>query len=412
MRHRDKRILAMRKTRLILVNSVLTAFVVTLLFGCGVNTQKQELVQQKIDSVKSIFAPDKRIALYDLSAMSESGKWLIKGETNLKEAKQALIEALTGAGILFSDKITVLPDSTVKKPWGIINLSVANIRYKPGHSQELVSQALLGTPVKIIKTKGYWNLVQTPDNYMGWLDGTAVFEMNKDEFNLWQKSDHLIYTAHAGFVWSKETMQKPVSDITAGSILRLDKETKTGYYVTFPDNRAGFIAKNEANPFGDWMNSHSYSQEKILETAMPFLGHPYLWGGTSTKGVDCSGFTKTVYFLNGLVLQRDASQQELYGENIPTDNNFEQLQPGDLLFFGRAQTDSTTKRVTHVGIYAGNLEFIHAAGRVFYDSFNPEAENYNGFRKNSLVSVKRVLNSINTPGIEKITDNSFYKPQQ
>lgn len=390
----------------------LIAFFVGALASCNNQSAKVKLLQHKMDSIKLVYAPDKRTAIFDLSIENENGQWMVKGETNLPKAKAALIEAFNEEQIVFTENVKILPDTTVKQPFGIISLSVANIRSMPGHSQELVSQALLGTPVKVIKTKGYWSLIQTPDNYLGWLDGTALFEMTKKEFNHWQKGKKIVYTNHAGFVWDNKKRDKSISDITAGSFLNLVDEEKEGFTVVFPDGREGFVKKDEAMHFEAWMNQHDYTSKSILNTAFKFLGHPYLWGGTSTKGVDCSGFTKTVYFLNGMVLQRDASQQELYGEEVSTENNFEQLKPGDLLFFGRAKTDSTTKRITHVGIYAGNLEFIHAAGRVFYDSFNPEAENYNEYRKKSLVSVKRYLNSINTQGIEKITDNSFYKPQQ
>jgi len=131
------------------------------------------------------------------------------------------------------------------------------------------------------------------------------------------------------------------------------------------------------------------------------LGRRYLWGVTSTKGIDCSGFTKTSYFSQGIMLARDASQQALYGEELDVSNfNF---QPGDLLFFGRSKD-----RITHVGMYIGNDRFIHSSGRVRINSFNPDDDDYEQGRKKSLVAACRVLNSLNTGQIIPIKDHLWY----
>jgi cell wall-associated NlpC family hydrolase len=133
-----------------------------------------------------------------------------------------------------------------------------------------------------------------------------------------------------------------------------------------------------------------------------------LWGGTSAKGMDCSGFTKMVYFLNGIVLERDASQQVNQGSLIDTQNGFDKLQTGDLLFFGEHKTDSTKERVTHVAIYLGNYQYIHEAGRVKINSFDKDASNFNEYRLKHFIRAKRILNSIDKNGISSIKRNKFY----
>ena len=160
-----------------------------------------------------------------------------------------------------------------------------------------------------------------------------------------------------------------------------------------------------------WEELFSPNQEAIVETAKRFLGLPYLWGGTSSKALDCSGFTKTVFFMNGIILQRDASQQALYGEPADASANYKYLEPADLLFFGNQKTDSTDERVTHVGIYIGNGDIIHSssgAGYVKINSLVPGTENYNAYLDSIFICARRILKCIGQPGIESVFSNELY----
>ena len=114
---------------------------------------------------------------------------------------------------------------------------------------------------------------------------------------------------------------------------------------------------------------------------------------TSSKGMDCSGFTKTVYFMNGLIIPRDASQQIQAGRDVDPELNFSDLLKGDLMFFGRKATDSSGQKVTHVAIWLGNDkgEFIHSSGRVKLGSIDPESQWYDPFNKNRYLGSRRYL---------------------
>src|SRR5690606_23920156 len=135
----------------------------------------------------------------------------------------------------------------------------------------------------------------------------------------------------------------------------------------------------------------SPTTDSLVNTSFAFKGLPYLWGGTSFKGVDCSGFTKTVYFMNGLIIPRDASQQIHTGILVDDKRNLTKLQPGDLLFFGRAATDSTSEKVVHVGIWIGNNEFIHASGNVHVSSMDSSAANFDEYNYTRYLRTKRLL---------------------
>ena len=365
-----------------------------------------------IKEVKEKFVPDKRVAIFNVETEESGSKIIIKGETNLPDAKAELVSLLKEANLNFEDETEMLPSEKLgDKTFGIINLSVANIRSNPDHPAELATQSLLGTPINVFKKgeNGFY-LVQTPDDYTAWLDDDGFTFMNKEELNNWKESKKIVYLDEYGFSFLQPDINSPhVSDLVAGNLLKLVGEEENFYKVNYPDGREAFINKDEAKPFDNWYASLNPTGETILNTAYRFMGIPYLWGGTSTKGMDCSGFTKTVYFLNGIVLPRDASQQVYTGELVDTKNGWENLKPGDLLFFGMRAKENRKERITHVAIYIGDGDFIHAAGRVRINSFNKNKSYYSQYRDNLFIRAKRILTSVGKNGIDKILDNNFYK---
>ena len=373
---------------------------------------KMEKVNSIIQNVKEKFAPDKRVAIFDIEAIESGNNIIFKGETNIPEAKSEFVKNMNDSGFKFDDQIELLPSKILgDKKFGVINLSVANFRAKTEHSAELVTQAILGTPIKILKKgeDGYY-LIQTPDNYISWLDDDGIEFMNEADYINWSNSKKIIYLNEYGFSYSKpDANSNHVSDLVAGNLLKVVSEEKNFYKVNYPNNREAFIKKDESKLFNNWYSELIPNGETILNTAYRFMGIPYLWGGTSAKGMDCSGFTKTVYFLNGIILARDASQQVDTGELVDTKDGWQNLQAGDLIFFGRKGDENRKERVTHVAIYIGDGDFIHAAGRVKINSFNKNKTYYSRYRDNAFIRAKRILTSVGKNGIERILDNSFYK---
>lgn len=389
----------------------LALFILITLYTTTKAQDEMEKVNSIFQQVQEKFAPDKRTAVFNLEAVESENKFTLKGETNIADAKSEFIRLMKESNLNFEDLIEMLPSEKLgDNKYGVINLSVANFRSKPDHPAELVTQAILGTPVNILKKgeDGYY-LIQTPDGYISWLDDDGVQFMTEKEINDWLSSPKIIYLKEYGFSYSEaDVNSQTVSDLTAGNLLKIMGEDSDFYLVNYPDNRTAYVKKDEAKLFNDWYNSLNPTGETILNTAKRFMGIPYLWGGTSTKGMDCSGFTKTVYFLNGIILQRDASQQVNTGELVDTENGWENLQAGDLLFFGRKAKGDKNERITHVAIYIGDGDFIHAAGRVKINSFNPSKSYYSDYRKSGFIRAKRILTSVGKNGIEKILDNSFY----
>ena len=196
--------------------------------------------------------------------------------------------------------------------------------------------------------------------------------------------------------------------LVIGDILKYAGNENGFCKVTYPDGRTAYIKADECKDFEKWLSERNPTTDNIIKTAKTFMGIPYLWGGTSAKGMDCSGFTKTVFFLNGIVLPRDASQQVNIGEPVDTKDKLDDLIPGDLLFFGKKGDADTKQKITHVAIYLGDGDFINAAGRIRIDSFSKDKPNYSAYRDDSFVCAKRVLNSIGSNGVTTIANNKFY----
>lgn len=369
----------------------LTPLFLLLLMAC--EPERKAEADQVINELKDKFAPDSRVALFDIKAVSVDGNLILKGESNLPEAVDALRETLTAEGFSFADSIQLLPDTALAgKHYGIVQLSVANLRSAPKHAAELSTQATLGTPLKVLRKKRGWYLVQTPDKYIAWIDSGGLITLNKEDFNNWKAAKKLIYLKPFGFSYKKPTADaQTVSDLVSGNILELSGEDQKFYQVKYPDQTLAYVAKKDMQPYDEWLEAINISGSALVGTSKKLMGVPYLWGGTSFKGVDCSGFTKTVFFLNGMVIPRDASQQVHTGQQIDTAKMFDKLLPGDLLFFGRPATSSAPEKVVHVGMWIGNNEFIHSAGSVHISSMDSTAENFDAYNYRRYLRTKRLL---------------------
>jgi hypothetical protein len=367
-------------------------------------------ITQIIESFTQRFAPDKRIAIFQIDAFKQNNQLILTGRTNLLEVKSFLLDRLKMEKISIVDEIKTLPEPELEdKIYGLVEVSVCNIRYSPRHAGELASQALMGTPVKILeKEDNGWLLIQTPDQYIAWVDRGAITMMNKEQMNRWKAIPKVVYTRSYGSAYSESNEESVmISDLVAGCIMELVAEQGDFYQILFADQRTGFILKNESKVYNEWLGKVSASEESLIKTSKRLMGVPYLWGGTSFKGVDCSGFTKMVYFLNGIVLPRDASQQVMVGETIDKMGNWNDLKPGDLLFFGDKREDGS-ERVVHVGMWLGNGEFIHASEKVRVSSMIPIASNYDDYNAKRYLRAKRILKT-GMAGVGTLKGNVVYE---
>lgn len=372
-----------------------------------------------VESTREQMAPDKRLSILEFTKSD-----IAANNFALQTSERAIRDTLTNrfASIDANIQITVFPTQEVAdQPFGVVNLSVANLRTKPAHSAEMATQVLMGAQVDILDKDGGDFRVRTPEGYIAWVPTSSVVPMTASELNTWKGGNKIIFTTDFGKSYSEpNVMSQRVSDLVYGDVLALVEEQKSFYKVAYPDKRIAFIPKQEATPFSQWLSTRNPSSDNIIQSAKSMLGLPYLWGGTSVKGVDCSGLTKTSFFMNGYVIPRDASQQVLHGEGIDildAHGNFDpekalkNLKPADLLFFAGSKHTSGNPRVTHVAIYIGNGVFIQSAGTVRINSMLKDAENYDDFQTRTVVAARRYLGS-DDPAIQKVSDSNYYTKNQ
>jgi len=227
--------------------------------------------------------------------------------------------------------------------FGICNLNSIPLRIDPSDASEMVSQVLFGEHLTVLETKKQWLYVKLAfDGYRGWIDSKQVIEITKDYFKELQSTNTFFLKELVSLVAVKDKL----IPLTIGATLPNYSDNK------FSINDSVFEVDGE-------VEASKLSKKSITESAFMYLNAPYLWGGKTPFGIDCSGFTQMVYKMNGFKLFRDASQQAKQGEVL---SFIEESEAGDLAFF-----DNNEGNITHVGIILPNNYIIHASGKVRLD---------------------------------------------
>ena len=358
---------------------------------------------ETLKELKERIAPDKRTAIWDVNATQQGGKWVLSGTVGTKAQKQAILAAMTKSGYgNYTDKITVLEDRIPQnRKWALVKLSIATLRTEPKHSAEIATQGIMGAPVKVLEKRDDWYRVQMADDYIAYVPESSLAFKNDVQMKNWRKAKRYIVTAYDSRLVTEPHGDETVSDLVMGNIVEFKSTQGNWYKVATPDGRTGWVDGADIAELSQW-SQQGFSAAQIEKTARRMMGSSYLWGGTSTKVTDCSGLSKVAYLSNGIILQRDASQQALTGKIMKKGTDWRQYETGDLLFFGNEKTG----RVTHVGIYLRDGKYIHCSGQVKINSLIPTASDYPYLY--SPLSASRIKGMVGTKGIKAMKDHPWY----
>lgn len=240
--------------------------------------------------------------------------------------------------------------STDNSDFGVCRLSLVPVRLEGSDKAELTTQLLFGEHYEVLsssKDKKWLKIKMHFDQYEGWIDARQHHSISKDHFDYINRADFKISTD----VTTSILYNKIPLPILMGSII--------------PISGSELFRMEEQFAFNG--ESKSLGQKRDFEflkiTAKKYLNAPYLWGGKSPFGIDCSGFVQMVFKINGYKLQRDSAQQAKQGKAI----SFQEMLPGDLVFFKNKEN-----QIVHVGIFMGDDKIAHASGKVRIDHLNEE----------------------------------------
>lgn len=356
-------------------------------FFCSNNYGTIQKFETEIRKIENKYIPDKSLAVFEAKIYKDEGKWIINGETDNKYAYRQLVSFSDSllSSKSFTNNFSILPDTALgDSNFAIVNVSVTPIRESPRHASQMVDQAILGNEIQLLRHQNGWYLSKTHYSYVGWINKTALFVCDSINRNKWMKNaNYIVSDIQATIYASPSDLSQPVTDVVLNNILIGDNQNGDYTSIILPDGRNGFILNKSLKAIYAKENEQRISKN-ILTNAYKMLGVPYLWGGNSTKGNDCSGFTQTIFKANGIQIPRDARQQALEGIQITPDEKWSNIFPGDLLFFG------TNDRVTHVGISIGKKDFIHQGGMVSINSLDENSSNFSPQRLKTFLFARRL----------------------
>lgn len=294
-------------------------------------------VERAVDDIRRKWVPDGRLGVFEVSLLPKG----VAGVTSSRDARDALRRLASEAGIV--EKVTLLPDESVVEPAAIVTVAIAPLLREPQVTAARVSEVLHGETLDVLEQREDWLRVKAPDGYVAWLPAG--------------------YVKHGPADWAADWRERASARSLSADIVTAEgrRRIPTGARVAL---KRGVVELADGQRGAVAAGSVRREQELRVEArhlALPEIaqkwygGAPYLWGGRTEWGVDCSGLVQAVYGARGIQLPRDSDQQFAQGREIPITPDGAGYEAGDLLFFAERG------RVSHVALWAGAGRIVHSA---------------------------------------------------
>jgi gamma-D-glutamyl-L-lysine dipeptidyl-peptidase len=312
-------------------------------------------LQQLVEDVRSHRVPDARSGVFDVYVVARDDGFVLSGHTTDPDAIGELVQRARGA---LGDR-AVIADDVIRLPHpelgderhAVARAAMTPIYAAPGLPAPQISELVLGMRVDVLEQRDTWLRIRAEDGYIGWTHAGYVQVGAADWAHAWERAliGEPVVSLGAHLV---DADQRPIAYAPWGA--RLIRLTPSEFEL--PDGRRGGVATGEIVDVDRLADRFPPRGESIARTARRWLGTPYLWGGITPAGADCSGFTQAVFWMHGLALPRDSDLQAQRGAHLDVGDDFDELRSGDLLYFAEREG-----RITHVAISLGGAEIVHSA---------------------------------------------------
>ncbi len=313
-----------------------------------------DAVSDLLGAVRREFAPDPRRELLDVEGSLESGRLAWSGRTSEPRAADALVSrgrALPGVRDV-QDGIVRLPAPELGADTAaLVRVAVAPVHPEPRLASGMVSQYVMGHRLDVLERAGPWLRVRGEDAYLGWIHEGYLIVGESEWARGWERGEPGEPVVSLGAeLWDE--VERPIGRLPWGA--RVIAETPER--IRLPDGRFGLLGSGEVVAVDRLADRFPPRGESLVRTARRWQAAPYLWGGVTPAGCDCSGLVQSVYWIHGIALPRDSDQQASVGDAVEPGSTFGDLRPGDLLFFAEGGD-----RVTHVAISVGGPGIVHSS---------------------------------------------------
>lgn len=356
-------------------------------------------INDLVERTRHRYFDDGRRQLADIRVESHANEARVRGDVLDREAADRFMVALRAQApqITWRDELTTLvagPDYS----WALCQRSVSDVRRDPDNHAERVTQALYGEAIEVLRYHERWVFVRLSDGYLGWMHVEPLYTCTSEYAQTYQQArTHFVKQLFAPcYVQPSGSPHDQRGLLPFGTAVPVDGHNGAMQRVRWPDGTIRWIAACDLIERDTIASANRSGLRSIVPWLNLLIGVPYLWGGKTAFGIDCSGLMQLVFTLLGVPLQRDADQQARAG----TPATFDQLDLGDLIFFDTHSSNAQIEvappvdEVTHVALALSRTEFIHSSwrgGGVVWGSFDPHSPHYTPTYERRFLGARRYL---------------------